>query len=67
MKRFGYVQRDITVSDLTDSSGRNIFCKQSAAEYSLHHFLLHPGNAIIYEIVATRMNFRSFISYVHKK
>ena len=39
LKRFGYTTCDITVSDLIDTSGRDLFRKLCSSEHSLHHLL----------------------------
>ena len=39
LKRFGYTTCNTTVSDLIDTSGRDLFCKLCSSEHSLHHFL----------------------------
>jgi len=42
LKRFGYTTCNITVSDLIDTSGRDLFCKLCSSDHSLYH-LLPPG------------------------
>jgi len=39
LKRFGYTTCNITVSDLIDTAGRDLFRKLCSSEYSLHHLL----------------------------
>ena len=39
LKRFGYTTCNITVSDLIDTSGRDLFRKLYSFEHSLHHLL----------------------------
>ena len=39
LKRFGYTTCNITVSDLMDTFGRDLFRKLCSSEYSLHHLL----------------------------
>ena len=39
LKRFGYMTCNITVSDLIDTSGRDLFRKLCSSEHSLHHLL----------------------------
>ena len=39
LERFGYMTCNITVSDLIDTSGRDLFCKLCSSEHSLHHLL----------------------------
>ena len=39
LKRFGYTTCNITLSDLTDTSGRDLFRKLCSSEHSLHHLL----------------------------
>ena len=39
LKRFGYTTCNITVSDLIDTSGRDVFRKLCSSEHSLHHLL----------------------------
>ena len=39
LKRFGYTTCNITVSDLIDTSGRDLFRKLSSSEHYLHHLL----------------------------
>jgi len=39
LERFGYTTCNITVSDLIDTSGRDLFCKLCSSEHSLHHLL----------------------------
>ena len=39
LKRFGYTTCNITVSDLIDTSGRDLFRKLCSSEHSLHHLL----------------------------
>ena len=40
LKRFGYTTCNITMSDLIDTSGRDLFRKLCSSEHSLHHLLL---------------------------
>jgi len=40
LKRFGYMTCNITVSDLIDTSGHDLFCKLCSSQHSLHHLLL---------------------------
>jgi len=40
LKRFGYTTCNITVSDLIDTSGRDLFHKLCSSEHFLHHLLL---------------------------
>ena len=39
LKRFGYTTCNITVLDLIDTSGRDLFRKLCSSEHSLHHLL----------------------------
>ena len=39
LKRFGYTTWNITVSDLIDTSDRDLFRKLCSSEHSLHHLL----------------------------
>ena len=39
LKRFGYTTCNNTVSDLIDTSGRDLFRKLCSSEHSLHHLL----------------------------
>ena len=39
LKRFGYTTCNITVSDLIDTSGRDLIRKLCSSEHSLHHLL----------------------------
>ena len=39
LKRFGYTTCNITVSDLIDTSGHDLFRKLCSSEHSLHHLL----------------------------
>ena len=39
LKRFGYTTSNITVSDLIDTSSRDLFHKLCSSEHSLHHLL----------------------------
>ena len=39
LKQFGYTTCNITVSDLIDTSGRDLFRKLCSSDHSLHHLL----------------------------
>ena len=70
LKRFGYTTCNITVADLIDTSGRDLFRKLCSSEHSLHHLLplerkysnLH-NHGLLYELpeYCTNLHKKSFI------
>ena len=63
LKRFGFKTCNITVSDLIDTSGRDLFRKLCSSEHSLHHLLpperKYSNNAKSWSIIP--MNSRSIV------
>jgi len=61
LKRFGYTTCNITVSDLIDTSGRDLFRKLCSSEHSLHHVLPPEKKYSNLRIVVIPMNSRSIV------
>ena len=77
LKRFGYTTCNITVSDLIDTSGRDLFRKLCSSEHSLHHLLPpereysnlrnrgHPYELTEYCTNLHKKSYHSIIVFVH--